>query len=92
MEYVLARHKVGDFDRWKAIYDRDAEVRRQAGLNEVFVLRSSSDPREVFVLASVDDPVKAHAYSDAPDLVRKMIDASVTDRPDIVYLTSLDGR
>jgi hypothetical protein len=57
MEYVLARHKVGDFDRWKAIYDRDAEVRRQAGLNEVFVLRSSSDPREVFVLASVDDPI-----------------------------------
>ena len=92
MEYVLARHKVGDFDRWKAIYDRDAEVRRQAGLNEVFGLRNSSDPREVFVLASVDDPVKAHAYSDAADLVRKMIDAGVTDRPDIVYLTSLDCR
>jgi hypothetical protein len=92
MEYVLARHKVGDFDRWKAVYDRDAEVRRQAGLNEVFVLRNSSDPREVFVFASVDDPVKAHAHSDAPDLVRKMIDAGVTHRPDIVYLTSLDGR
>jgi hypothetical protein len=92
VEYVLARHKVADFDRWKAVYDCDAEVRRQAGLNEVFVLRNSSDPREVYVLASVDDLAKAHAYSDAPDLVRKMTDAGVTDRPDIVYLTSLDGR
>jgi hypothetical protein len=92
MHYVLARHNVADYDRWKKVYDEDADTRRQAGLNEVFVLRNSSDPREVFVLASVDDPVKAHAYSDAPDLVRKMIDAGVTDRPDIVYLTSLDGR
>lgn len=86
MKYVLARHKVADFDRWQNVYDRDAEIRRQAGLKEVFVLRNTADPSEVFVLATVEDPTKAHAYSDTPDLARKMTEAGVTDLPDIVYL------
>ena len=86
MKYVLARHKVADFDHWKTVYDQDAGIRREAGLHEVFVLRNTADPQEVFVLATVDDPTKAHAYSDTPGLARKMAEAGVTDRPDIVYL------
>jgi hypothetical protein len=88
VQYVLARHKVADFDRWKKVYDEDAETRREAGLHEVFVLRNTADPQEVFVLATVDDPAKAHAYSDTPELARKMTEAGVTDQPDIVYLNS----
>jgi hypothetical protein len=86
MNHVLARHKVENFEKWKAVYDADAEIRREAGLNEVFVLRNVNDPLEVFVLATVDDLSKAHAYSDSPDLIEKMVAAGVTDRPDIVYL------
>lgn len=86
MKYVLARHKVADFEHWKKIYDADADLRHQAGLHEVFVLRNTADPNEVYVLASVDDPAMAHAYSDTPELARKMNEAGVTDRPDIVYL------
>ena len=86
MKYVLARHKVADFDRWKKVYDQDADIRREAGLHEVFVLRSTADPQEVFVLATVDDPAKAHAYSDTPGLARKMIEAGVIDQPHIIYL------
>jgi hypothetical protein len=86
MTHVLARHKVENFEKWKAVYDSDSEARRQAGLHEVFVLRNVSEPLEVFVLAKVDDLAKAHAYSDTPGLMEKMIAAGVTDRPDIVYL------
>lgn len=86
MKYVLARHKVADFEHWKKFYDADADLRRQAGLHEVFVLRNTADPNEVYVLASVDDPAKAHAYSDTPDLARKMTEGGVIDHPDIVYL------
>ena len=86
VKYVLARHKVADFTRWKEVYDRDADVRREAGLNEVFVLRNASDPKEVFILATVEDPARAHAYSDTPELACKMTQAGVTDHPDIVYL------
>ena len=80
MQYVLARHKVADLDRWKKVYDEDADTRREAGLHEVFVLRNAADPQEVFVLAT---------FSDTPELARKMAEAGVTDQPDIVYLNSL---
>lgn len=86
MNYVLSRHKVENFEKWKAVYDSDTEIRREAGLHEVFVKCNASDPLEVFVLAMVDDPAKAHAYSDTQGLKEKMITAGVTDRPDIYFL------
>jgi hypothetical protein len=86
MNHVFARHEVENFEKWKAVYDADADARQAAGLHEVFVLRNVNNPQEVVVLATADDLAKARAYSDSPELREKMIAAGVIGRPEIVYL------
>ena len=43
MPYVLARHKVADFAKWKRIYDSHLPARQKAGLKELHLLRNADD-------------------------------------------------
>ena len=44
MPYVLVRHKVEDYDRWKPVYD-DSDGTRKAGGSRGARLRRDSDAR-----------------------------------------------
>src|ERR1035437_3416769 len=53
------RHKVVDFDRWKAVFDGHAEAQRAAGLTVTHVMRNVADPGEVVLLFEVEDVARA---------------------------------
>jgi hypothetical protein len=42
MPYVLVRHKVSDFSKWKSAYDTDSSTRQKAGLKEEHLLRNTT--------------------------------------------------
>jgi len=90
MPFVLVRHKVQDFARWKPFFDADGPVRQQAGLNDKLVLRSADDPQEVIVLFETDDLEGARRFAQAPQLAEVMEKAGVIDRPDIYFLDSAE--
>ena len=48
MAFVLAHFDVGDYDRWKQMFDSDPAGRKQAGQGHR-VFRSVDKPSEVFV-------------------------------------------
>ena len=50
MPYLLVRHKVADFSKWKPVYDSHLPARQKAGLKEVHLLRNIDDPNEVVLL------------------------------------------
>lgn len=71
--YMLCRHKVIDYDRWKPVFDANAPALHQAGLNVEFHWRGIDDPNEVFILFAVDDVDRARAFvtSPRPNAVRQ---------------------
>lgn len=50
MNYLLIRHKVADFAKWKPAYDAHGSARGNAGLKEERLLRNIDNPNEVVLL------------------------------------------
>src|SRR5207249_10414193 len=64
MNYLLIRHKVADFAKWKPAYDAHGRARANAGLKEERLLRSIDNPNEVVLLFSAQDLDKAKQRSE----------------------------
>jgi hypothetical protein len=86
--YVLVRHKVKDFKTWKPFYDRHIDKRTEAGMTEVYLLRGVSDPNEVIILFEAMEIGRARKFAESPDVMEKMKEAGVIDKPDIYFLTA----
>ena len=86
MIYVMVRHQVADFGKWKSAYDAHAPARAKAGLKELHVLRNIDNPDEIVLLFSADDLGKAKAFVASQDLREAMEKAGVTGKPDICFL------
>ena len=86
MPYILIRHKVADFSKWKPAYEWHLPARQEAGLKELHLLRNADDPNEVILLFEAEDLQRAKDFAAAPDLRETMQRAGVADRPDIYFL------
>ena len=86
MNYVLIRHKVADFAKWKPVYDAHLSARQNAGLKEEHLFRNADDQNEVLLLFSVEDVDKAKAFTASDDLRQAMEKAGVNDKPDVYFL------
>jgi hypothetical protein len=87
MPYLLVRHKVSDFSKWKSAYDAHLPVRQAAGLKEEHLLRNVDNPNETFVLFEAEDIQKAKEFASSADLRETMQKAGVVDKPDIYFLS-----
>jgi hypothetical protein len=51
MPYLLVRHKVEDYERWKPVFDHDhGATREQSGSKGGRILRNADDPNELVIL------------------------------------------
>jgi hypothetical protein len=87
MPYLLVRHKVSDFSKWKAAYDTHLPARQRAGLKEEHLLRNTDNPNEVVLLFQTTDIQKAKEFGGSADLREAMQNAGVVDKPDIYFLS-----
>jgi hypothetical protein len=87
MTYVLIRHKVADFGKWKLAYDKDLTARQRAGLKETHLLHNVQNHEEVVLLFEADDLQKALEFCNSSDLRDTMQKAGVIAKPDIVFLS-----
>jgi hypothetical protein len=87
MPYLLVRHKVSDFSKWKAAYDGHEPARQKAGLKEEHLLRNMDDPNEVVLLFQAAEIAKAKEFGQSADLREAMQAAGVVDKPDIYFLS-----
>jgi len=86
MPYVLVRHKVADFSKWKPAYDAHLPARQKAGLKEEHLLRNTDNPNEVILLFEATGLQKAKEFGASSDLREAMQKAGVIDKPDIYFL------
>ena len=65
MIIVQARHRIGDFDQWKAAFDRDPLRREDAGMRRYRVTRALDDPHFLVMDFEFDDTGGAEAFDAA---------------------------
>jgi len=91
MPYMLARHKVEDYVKWKSGFDEGAALREACGSKGGFIFRNADDPNEVFLLLESDSLDKLRQHAQSEDLKEAMQQSGVIDEPDM-YFVELDDR
>jgi quinol monooxygenase YgiN len=90
MAYLLVRHKVENYARWKPIFDDHGGTRKANGCKGGRLFRSAADPNELVILFEWDDVKKAQQFAQSSDLRETMERAGVVDRPDVYFLDEVE--
>lgn len=90
MAFLLVRHKVADYDKWKIGFDGDAPNREAAGSKGGFVFRNADVPGEVVILLEWNDLDKAREFGQSARLRETMRAVGVIDQPDLYYIEETD--
>jgi heme-degrading monooxygenase HmoA len=73
MPYLLVRHKVEDYERWKPVFDHDhGATRERSGSKGGWILRNVEDPNELVILLEWDSLENARRFANADDLREAM--------------------
>lgn len=89
MHYVLVRHKVEEYNKWKNIYDGNMENRKNNGSKGSHVFRSAENPDELVILFEWDDLDNARKFFESEDFKIKVRTAGIPDEPDIYFLEGI---
>ena len=91
MPYLLVRHKVEDYERWKPVFDHDhGATREQWGSKGGWILRNADDPDELVILLEWDSVENARRFAEADELQDAMRRAGVADQPDVYFLEEVE--
>ena len=90
MASVLVRHKVEDYDKWRASFFQYGGTRQESGSQGVRVFRNTKDRNELLVLLEWDELERAHQFFQSEELRQRMQQAGVTEQPDIVFLEEVE--
>lgn len=89
MCYLVVRHKVADYEKWRPFYDGDNVRRRSAGATGVsLVYRDVDDPNTTTVLMEWDNPENALKFANDPALAEQMKKAGIIGQPSLVSIVS----
>lgn len=66
MVVMLCRNRVANFEKWKNVFDSNAQAARDAGLRLMNLWREVEEPNNVFFLFDVKDTEKARAFINDP--------------------------
>lgn len=91
MPYVLIRHKVEDYGKYKTIFDQHAATREASGSQGGRLFRNANNPNEIVSLIEWDDLEKAQQFAQSDDLREKMQHAGVADHPDVYFLEEVES-
>lgn len=86
MPYMLIRHKVSDYSKWKRAFDGHGRARKSGGSKGGQLFRSAARPKDVFILLRWNDLRRAKKFAKSADLRKAMKAAGVRGRPDVFFL------
>jgi hypothetical protein len=90
MPYLLIRHKVEDYAKWKPVFDDHGSTREAAGSKGGYVFRNANDGNEIVILLEIDDIDRCRQLVESEDLKEAMQRSGVADAPDVYYLEEAD--
>ena len=84
MSSLIVRHRVADFDAWRARSTSTAPRAASTASIDTGLLRDEGDDNMVTVLLSTDDPGRAREFFGSDSLREAMEGAGVVSQPDDV--------
>ncbi len=90
MAYLLIKHKVEDFSKWKQVFDEHGPMRKAGGSKGGYLFRNADDPNELVIIFKWDDLEKARQFTGSEELKKAMEQAGVVTRPDIYFLDKVE--
>ena len=88
MQYVLIIHEVEDYELWKQVFDRAADIRRAAGERTYQVLKYQNNSRKIVHFSAWTSIEDAQHFFESPKLVKIRQEAGVKS-PDFIYLEEI---
>jgi quinol monooxygenase YgiN len=89
MAYVLVRHKVEDYNKWKTVYDGHENTRKKSGCKGARLFNVKDNSNEVVALFEWDSIENAKKFAGSQDLKETMQKAGVSDIPDVFFLEQI---
>ena len=89
MTYILCRHKVESYERWRPYFDGPGTVLHKSGTLGGQVFSTSGEPNELWVLLEWTSEESARSFMSSPELGKAMRAAGVIDTPDVYFLDEL---
>jgi heme-degrading monooxygenase HmoA len=86
MPFILVRHKVEDYAKWKPVYDEHGAVRKASGSKGARLLRNTDNPNETVILMEWDTIENAKKFASSDNLREVMQRAGVAEMPDVYFL------
>jgi quinol monooxygenase YgiN len=90
MPYLVIRHTVEDYARWKPLFDQHCVTRQNNGCRGGQLFRNANSPNELVILFEWDNLEKARQFSQSSDLREIMRRAGVIGQPDIYFLEKIE--
>jgi heme-degrading monooxygenase HmoA len=90
MPYLIVRHKVQDYARWKLFFDQQSAARKESGSRGGHLYRNGDDPHEVIAVFEWSSLERARAYTQSADFRETMRRAGVVDQPDLYVVEEID--
>ncbi len=84
--YVLIRHSVEDYPKWKAVYDAHKPERGKRGVTDNQLFQDADDPNMVTILFDAEDIQRAKEFTHSDEVREIMQKAGVVSKPDIYFL------
>lgn len=89
MAYVIVKHKVANYARWKPIFDADGAHRQAGGSKGGQLFRSADDPNEVVMLLEWDLE-QARQFRQGEALGAQLQAIGVLGPPDFYFLEEIE--
>lgn len=90
--YVMVHHKVGDYNKWKQLFDGDQGLLEQSGFKKYGLYKGLSDPNDLVVFCEITDVNKVKEFMTSERSVQKMKDATVIGTPELVFLDRIEKK
>ena len=89
MQYVLVINKIEDYAKWRPVFDKNMDSRRENGSKEAHVFHNANNPNEIVILYEWDNLDNAKKFFESSDIKTKMQSAGVMGKPDIHFLEGI---
>ncbi|MEW5960033.1 MAG: cyclase [Chloroflexota bacterium] len=92
MPAMIVKHRVEDFNKWKAVFDEMEQARREYGWTGHELYRDVADPNKITIVNHMKDLNQARAYGRSEELRSAMAQAGVQGAPEIFLLNDDESK
>lgn len=89
MDYILIKHRVKSFNKWKSLFDSFLENRRNAGELSYRIFVTAGEPNNLILLVEWDNYANFREFFDSEEVRKLMINAGVIGTAEVFFLNEI---